>query len=176
MKPGHTIQKLYPILDQCEAMETKSLKTEKAHLIRQLHALKIQYNTEIQFLIERLSSVSQEVLLRGFGENRSPHQERRINTYFMELQIEVSMKIGKLTEIDKGIGRRYTRVMHRVDFADMPVSMARPSQPTMAQPSRNKYSPNPTFLEQGGNKDRAKPWYTTARDLMTESDIMIIQE
>ena len=96
MKPGHTIQKLYPILDQCEAMETELLKTEKSHLIRQLHALKIQYNTEIQFLIERLSSVSQEVLLRGFGENRSPHKERRINTYFMELQIEVSMKIGKL--------------------------------------------------------------------------------
>ena len=42
MKPGHTIQKLYPVLDQCEVMETEILKTEKSHLIRQLHALKIQ--------------------------------------------------------------------------------------------------------------------------------------
>ena len=85
MKPGHTIQKLYPVLDQCEVMETETLKTEKLHLIRQLHGLKLQYDTEIQFLIERLSSVSQDVLLRGFGENRNQHQECRVNTYFMEL-------------------------------------------------------------------------------------------
>ena len=116
------------------------------------------------------------MLLRGFGENPSQHQECRINTYFMELQIEISTKIGKLSEIDEGIGSRYTRIMHRVDFTDMPISATRPNQPTTAQPSRNKYSPNPTFLEQGGNKDRARPWYTTASDLMTETDITIIQE
>ena len=28
MKPGHTIQKLYPALDQCEALDTDTLKTE----------------------------------------------------------------------------------------------------------------------------------------------------
>ena len=46
MKPGHTIQKLYPVLDQCKVMETETLKTEKSHLIRQLHGLKLQYDTE----------------------------------------------------------------------------------------------------------------------------------
>lgn len=114
-------------------METEILKTEKSHLIRQLHGLKIQYDTEIQFLIERLSSVSQDVLLRGFGKNRNQHQEHRVNTYLIELQLEVSMKIGKLTDIDEGIGRRYTRAMQRVDFADMPVSTVKPNQPAAAQ-------------------------------------------
>ena len=30
MKPGHTIQKLYPLLDQCDDIETESLKSDKA--------------------------------------------------------------------------------------------------------------------------------------------------
>ena len=66
MKPGHTIQKLYPALYQCEAMDAEILKTEKSHLVRQLHGLKQQYDTEFQTLIERLSNVTQDVLLRGF--------------------------------------------------------------------------------------------------------------
>ena len=53
---------------------------------------------------------------------------------------------------------------------------AGPEQAAIQQPSCNKYSPNSTFLEQGGNKDRAKPWFSTASDFMSESDITIIQE
>ena len=44
------------------------------------------------------------------------------------------------------------------------------------QPSLNKYSPNVTFLEQGGNKDKVRPWFSMASDFMSESDITIIQE
>ena len=67
-------------------------------------------------------------------------------------------------------------IISRVEFADLLIPVARPAQVAAQQPSCNKYSPNPTFLEQGGNKDRAKPWYTTASDIMSESDITIIQE
>ena len=76
----------------------------------------------------------------------------------MELQMEVSMKIGKLTDIDNDIATRYANIMYKVDFSDLPIPMARPSQAATAQPSHNKYSPNPTFLEQGGNKGRTQPW------------------
>ena len=58
MKPGHTLQKLYPALDQCKAVETKILKTEKSHLVRQLHGLKKQYDSEFQSLIGKLSTVT----------------------------------------------------------------------------------------------------------------------
>ena len=176
MKPGHTIQKLYPAISQCEALDAEVLKTEKSQLVRQLHSLKLQYDKEFQTLIERLSSVTQDVLLRGFGENPTQHQSRKIDTYFMELQMEVSIKIAKLTDIDTDIGNRYARIMYKVDFSDLLIPTARPSQAGTAQPSRNKYSPNPTFLEQGGNKGRSQPWYTTASNLMIESDITIIQE
>ena len=40
MKPGHMIQKLYHTLDQCEALNAKTLKTEKSHFVRKLHGLK----------------------------------------------------------------------------------------------------------------------------------------
>ena len=86
MKPGHTIQRLYPAINQCETLDADTLKTEKSHLVRQLHGLKLQYDKEFQTLIDRLSSVTQDVLLRGFGENPSQHQARRVDTYFMELQ------------------------------------------------------------------------------------------
>ena len=39
----------------------------------------------------------------------------------MELQVEVSMKISRLQEIDAGIGNRYTVIMTRVEFVDIPV-------------------------------------------------------
>ena len=138
MKPGHTIQKLYPAIDQCKTLDADTLKTEKSHLVRQLHGLKLQYDMEFQTLIKKLSSVTQDVLLRGFGENPNQHQERRVNTYFMELQVEVSIKIGKLTDIDKGIGRRYASIMQKVNFADLPILTTRSNKPAEAQPSRNK--------------------------------------
>ena len=103
MKPAHILQRLYPALNQCEAIETEVLKTEKFQLVRQLHGLKKQYNSEFQALIGKLSTVAYDVLLRGFGGTLNAHQERRLNTYFMELQVEVSMKISRLQEIDAAL-------------------------------------------------------------------------
>ena len=62
MKPGHTIQKLYPGINQCETLDAKTLKTEKSQLIRQLHSLKLQYDKEYKMLIERLVSITQDML------------------------------------------------------------------------------------------------------------------
>jgi len=73
MKPGHTIQKLYSTISQCETLDAEILKTEKAQLIRQLQSLKAQYDKEYETLIEKLSSVTQDVLLRGFGEHPIQH-------------------------------------------------------------------------------------------------------
>merc|ERR1711996_60561 len=54
MKTGHVLQRLYPALDQCEAINTNTLKTEKFQLVRQLHGLKIQYNSEFEALLDKL--------------------------------------------------------------------------------------------------------------------------
>ena len=125
---------------------------EKSHLVRQLHGLKQQYDTEFQTLIERLSNVTQDVLLRGFGGTPNQHQERRIITYFMELQVEVSVKIGKLQDINAGIGSRYATIISRVEFADLPIPAARPVQAAAQQLSRNKYSPTLHSLSKGATR------------------------
>ena len=94
----------------------------------------------------------------------------------MELQTEIYTKIAKLTEIHSNIATRYAEIMCKVDYVDISPLVARPSLSTAMPQPRSKYQPNPTFLEQGSNKDRNKPWYTTASDLMSESDITIITE
>ena len=121
MKTSHILQRLYPALDQCEAINTDTLKTEKFQLVRQLHGLKIQYNSEFEALLDKLVNVAHDVLLRGFGGALSTHQERKLGMYFMELNIEISTKITRLQEMDSDIGNRYTVIMTRVEFIDMPV-------------------------------------------------------
>ena len=66
--------------------------------------------------------------------------------------------------------------MCKVDYVNVSPPVARLSQSMGMPQPRSKYQPNPTFLEQGSNKDRSNPWYTTASDLMSESDITIITE
>ena len=90
--------------------------------------------------------------------------------------MEVSNKIGKLSSIDNDIGFRYVKIIYKVDFSDLLVPAAKQSQAGPAQPSRGRYNPNPMFLEQGANKGRQQPWYNTASNLMTMSDITIIEE
>lgn len=75
----------------------------------------------------------------------------------MELHMEVSIKIAKLNGINNDITSRYARIMYKVDFSDLPIPAARQSQTGTVQLSHGKYSPNPTFLEQGGNKGRSQP-------------------
>ena len=66
--------------------------------------------------------------------------------------------------------------MCKVDYVNLPSPGMRPSMITIIPQSRSKYQPNPKFFEQGSNKDRSKPWYTTTSSLMSESDITIITE
>ena len=90
--------------------------------------------------------------------------------------MEVYNKISKLAGIDSDIGSRYARILNEVNFFDLPVPAARQGQAGPAQPSHGRYNPNPTFLEQGANKNRQQPWYTTASNQMTVLDITIIEE
>ena len=116
------------------------------------------------------------MLLRGIPGNPTAHQTRKANLYYADLQAEITAKITKLTDIHSDIAKGYTMIMIKVDYVDVSPPAARSNQSMGVPQPKTKYQPNPTFLEQGGNKDRAKPWYTTASDLMSESDVTIISE
>ena len=175
-RPGHIVQKLYPVITQLEAVDAEALKTSKSHLVRQLHSLKDQYDKEYEELLTRLGSLTQEVLLIAFGEHPSKSQVHNVNAYFIELQMELSNKIGKLAGIDSKICSKYARIIKKVESVDLQVTATKQGQAGPAQPSRGRYNHNPTFLEQGANKNRQQPWYTTASNQMPELDITILEE
>ena len=50
-RPGQVVQKFYPVIAQCEAIDAETLKTSKSHLIRQLHSLKGEYDKEYEGLL-----------------------------------------------------------------------------------------------------------------------------
>ena len=176
MKPGQIVQQLYPTISQCETLDAEVLKRDKPQLIRQLNALKTQFETQFQTLIEELSSIPQEVLLRGIPGDPTAHQTRKVDLYYTELQAEITAKITRLTDIHSDIATRYALIMIKVDYVNVTPLVTRPSQSIGVPQPKTKYQPNPTFLEHGGNKDRTKPWYTTASDLMSESNVTIISE
>jgi len=77
MMPGQIVQKLYPTISQCEILDADTLKREKPQLIRQLKTFKVKFDKEFQTLIEELSSVPQEVLLRGIMGEPTQHQTHK---------------------------------------------------------------------------------------------------
>ena len=83
MKPGQIVQQLYPTISQCETLEAKVLKREKLQLIRQLNTLKTQFENQFLILIEELSSIPQEVQLRGITGKPNVHQSRKVSLYYM---------------------------------------------------------------------------------------------
>ena len=174
IKPGQVVQLLYPVIGQCESLEAEDLKRNKPQLLRQLNSLKSQFETHFNTLIEVLSETPQDVLVRGIPGDLSATQKCKINLYYSDLQAEITASITRLTDIHTDIAKRFIRIMIKVDFADFATAAARPSQSTGASQPKTRYLPQSTFLEQGGNKDRTRPWYTIASDLMSETDLTII--
>ena len=157
IRPGQIVQQLYPTIGQCETLDADILKRDKPQLIRQLNSLKAQFETHFNTLIEELSDTPQDVLLRGIPGDLTSHQTRKVNMYYTDLQAEITTRITRLTDIHSDITKRYARIMIKVDYADVAPAAARPCQSTDASQPKTKYQPQPTFLEQGGNKDRARP-------------------
>ena len=143
MKPGHIVQRLYPAISQCKTLDAETLKREKPQLIQQLNIFKVQFDKEFQTLINELSSIPQEVLLRGIMGEPSMHQSRKVSSYFIEHQTDISTKIAKLTEIHSDIATQYTGIMCKVDYVNVTPLVARPSLSTAMPQPRIKYPAQP---------------------------------
>ena len=91
----------------------------------------------------------------------------------MELQLEVAQKIAKLTDFQNELNDKYHRIVMKTDYADLSGPSTLQGPPGNLPPTRNhRYAPNTTFIPQ----DHKKPWYTTASDQLTDTDITIISE
>ena len=102
-KLGQVLQKLYPLISQCKAIDSNTLMLSKLHLVRQLHSLKGKYDKEYEGLLNHLGSLTHNILLRAFEENPKKSDRDKVSSYFMELQVEVTKKIDKSSVLNSEI-------------------------------------------------------------------------
>ena len=58
----------------------------------------------------------------AFGEHMSKSQAHKVNIYFIELQMELFNKIGKLAGINSKIGSKYAKIINKVKSVDLQVT------------------------------------------------------
>ena len=81
--PGQIVNCLLPIIRQCEAVEADSLKTSKIHMVRQMSRLKLEFDTSFEKLLDRLNSLTGEILVKALGDNPKKADKDRLNGYWL---------------------------------------------------------------------------------------------
>ena len=75
-------------------MET--LKVSKLHLVRRMALLKSEFDTHFEHLLEKLNSLTGEILLKCLCDNPKKNGKDKVSEYFVDLQLEIAEKIQKL--------------------------------------------------------------------------------
>ena len=67
--PLTVLNNLMPLLEQCETIDSETLKVSKLHLVKRMASLKSDFDTHFKRLLEKLNSLTGEILLRCVDEN-----------------------------------------------------------------------------------------------------------
>ena len=78
---GQVVNRLLPLLEQCETIDAESLKVSKIHLVRQMSSLKVEFNSNFERLFDKLNSLTREILLKLLGENPQKKDKDKLNSY-----------------------------------------------------------------------------------------------
>ena len=70
-RTGHIVNRLLQLVQQCKAIDADSLKTSKIHLVRQMLSLKTEFDSSFEKLLDKLNSLTGEILIKALGENPS---------------------------------------------------------------------------------------------------------
>ena len=66
---AQVVNNLMPLLEQCEVIDAENLKASKLHLVRRMLSLKSDFDAHFEHLLEKLSSLMGEILLKCLGDN-----------------------------------------------------------------------------------------------------------
>ena len=58
-----------PILEQCETINAENLKNSRLQIVRRMGSLKSDFDTHFEHLLEKLNTLTGEILLKCLGEN-----------------------------------------------------------------------------------------------------------
>ena len=167
------VQGLFPLICQCKAIDSETLKSSKLHLVRQLNNHKNEFYSEYETLLDRLNSLMNNILIKGLEDNLKKSERDKVSSYCMELQVEVANKISKLSGFQTEINSRCLQIIAKTDLMDLTSPAVVQGQAGPAPPPCGQhYNSNPLFISQ----TRQKPWFTTASDQLTVGDITVIGE
>ena len=62
-------------------MEADSLRTSKIHMVRQMSRLKIEFDSSFEKLLDKLSGLTREVLVKALGDNPKKADKDHLNGY-----------------------------------------------------------------------------------------------
>lgn len=97
------VSNLYPIIEQCEVLDADLLKSSRLKLVRRMATLKNEFDTSFECLLEKLNALTGEILLKCLGENPSATEKKKVNGYFIELQLEVAEKVQDLKKFQENL-------------------------------------------------------------------------
>ena len=81
---GQIVQWLLPLVWQCEAVNADSLKSNKVHLARQVHTLKFEFDVAFKKLLDKLNSLTGDIMAKALGDNPKRAEWEELNSYWME--------------------------------------------------------------------------------------------
>merc|ERR1711962_1243156 len=106
-------------MEQCETVDAENLKTSRLHIMRRMASLKSDFNTHFERLLEKLNTLTGEILLKCLGENPKKSDREKVSAYFVELQLEVTKKVQKLTRFQDTLNSHCTAVHVKIDYTDL---------------------------------------------------------
>ena len=112
-----------------------------------MESLKSDFDTHFERLLEKLNTLTGEILLKCLSENPKKAEKDIVSAYFVELQLEVTEKVQKLRRFQENLNSRCTAVHIKIDYADLsgPAVSQGPSS-SGAVPRNHRYAPIHNFL------------------------------
>ena len=141
------VNNLYPIVEQCEAINADLLKSLRLKIVRRMATLKSEFDTSFERLLEKLNTLTGEILLKCLGDNPNNTEKKKVNRYFIELQLEVTEKVQDLRKFQENLNSRCTKIHIKIGYADLSGPLVFQGPTTVAAIPRNhKFAPIQNFL------------------------------
>ena len=84
-----------------------------------MESLKSEFDTHFERLLEKLNTLTGEILLKCLSENPKKAEKDKVSAYFVELQLEVTEKVQKLRRFQDNLNSRCTVIHVKIEYANL---------------------------------------------------------
>ena len=108
---------------------------------------KTEFDSSLEKLLDKFNSLTGEILNKALGVNPQKRDHDRLNSYWMELQLEIVQKIGNLTKFQNELNSRCNMIQVKIEYADLSGPSTSQGPPGSAPQARNhRFAPNTHFM------------------------------